>query len=91
MTKAEMISRVAKESEISREAAKKAVDAAFRAISGALESGESIYLPDFGKFEARARAARKARNPQTGEALEIPARKTVAFKPCSGLKIAINK
>lgn len=57
-----------------------AVDAVFEAITNALANEEKVSLFGFGNFEVRERAARKGRNPQTGEELDIPATKVPAFK-----------
>ena len=56
----------------------------------ALAKGEDVPLPGIGKLVVVERAARMGRNPKTGEALEIPARKAVGFKPSGMLKGAVN-
>ena len=56
----------------------------------ALANGEKVQLIGFGNFEVRERAARKGRNPQTGEEIEIPASKVPAFKPGKALKDAVK-
>ncbi len=55
-----------------------------------LEAGERIEIRDFGSFEVRRRAPRKARNPKTGEVLIAPAKSAVHFKPGKGMKDRIN-
>lgn len=60
-------------------------------IKNAVAAGESVQLIGFGTFEARERAAREARNPQTGATLKIPAKKVPAFKPGKAFKDAVNK
>lgn len=67
-----------------------AVDAVLESIQHALQNGEHVQLLGFGTFEVRERAAREGRNPQTGEALTIPAGKTPAFKAGKALKEAVN-
>lgn len=57
-------------------------------IAEALAAGEKVNLVGFGTFEVRERAARIARNPQTGEPVEVPATKVPAFKAGKGLKKA---
>ena len=59
-------------------------------IKNALESGESVLISEFGKFEVKDKHTRKGRNPQTGTDLILDARRVVTFK-CSGvLKDKIN-
>ena len=57
------------------------------AVTEALKSGEKVTLVGFGTFMVAERAARTGRNPQTGEKIEIPARKVVKFKPGSKLTL----
>ncbi|WEG18518.1 HU family DNA-binding protein [Alkalihalophilus pseudofirmus] len=63
-----------------------AVDAVVEAVQGFLAKGETVKLTGFGNFEVRERAARKGRNPQSGEEMEIPATKVPAFKSAKALK-----
>lgn len=70
--------------------ATKAVDAVFDTILNALKDGDKVQLIGFGNFEVRERAARKGRNPQTGEEIEIAASKVPAFKPGKALKDAVK-
>lgn len=60
-------------------------------IKEAVAAGDSVQLVGFGTFEARGRAARTARNPQTGGTIKIPAKKVPAFKPGKAFKDAVNK
>lgn len=90
MNKSELISQVAETSELSKKDATKAVDAVFEAIAGALQGGDKVQLVGFGNFEVRERSARKGRNPQTGEEIEIAASKIPAFKPGKALKDGIK-
>ncbi|AMB99715.1 DNA-binding protein [Aerococcus urinaehominis] len=66
------------------------VDAVFEAIQEHLADGEKVQIIGFGNFEVRDRAARKGRNPQTGEEIQIAASKVPAFKPGKGLKDAVK-
>ncbi|OUM96793.1 MAG: DNA-binding protein [Thermobacillus sp. ZCTH02-B1] len=86
MNKSELVNKVAELAELSKKDAAKAVDAVFDAIAEALQNGEKVQLVGFGNFEVRERSARKGRNPQTGEVIEIAASKTPAFKPGKSLK-----
>ncbi len=90
MNKTELINAVAEASELSKKDATKAVDAVFESILETLKKGDKVQLIGFGNFEVRERAARKGRNPQTGEEIEIPASKVPAFKPGKALKDAVK-
>ncbi|MCH1626159.1 HU family DNA-binding protein [Ferdinandcohnia quinoae] len=90
MNKTELISAVAESAELSKKDATKAVDAVFEALQNALSNGDKVQLIGFGNFEVRERAARKGRNPQTGEEIEIAASKVPAFKPGKALKDAVS-
>lgn len=90
MNKSDLITHVSEATELSKKDVTKAVDAVFEAISEALQSGDKVQLVGFGNFEVRERSARKGRNPQTGEEIEIPASKIPAFKPGKALKDGIK-
>ena len=89
MNKTELVAYVAETTELTKKDATKAVDAVFEAIESALKQGDKVQLIGFGNFEVRERAARKGRNPQTGEEIEIAASKIPAFKPGKSLKEAV--
>ena len=90
MNKTELVDAVATQAELSKQEAKKAVEALFETISNTLAKEEKIQLIGFGTFEVRERAARTGRNPQTGEEMTIPASKAPAFKPGKELKEAVK-
>ena len=90
MNKTEPVDAVATQAELSKQDAKKAVEALFETISNTLAKEEKIQLIGFGTFEVRERAARTGRNPQTGEEMTIPASKAPAFKPGKELKAAVK-
>ncbi|MCY9019947.1 HU family DNA-binding protein [Priestia megaterium] len=90
MNKTELVDAVATQAELSKQDAKKAVEALFETISNTLAKEEKIQLIGFGTFEIRERAARTGRNPQTGEEMTIPASKVPAFKPGKELKAAVK-
>lgn len=90
MNKTDLINKVADASEISKKDATKAVDSVFESISDALKEGDKVQLIGFGNFEVRERSARKGRNPQTGDEIEIPASKAPTFKPGKALKDSVN-
>jgi len=90
MNKTELVDAVATQTELSKQDAKKAVEALFETISNTLAQEEKIQLVGFGTFEVRERAERTGRNPQTGEEMTIPASKVPAFKPGKELKEAVK-
>ena len=67
------------------------VDEVFEIIQDTLINGEEVKIANFGNFEVRQKKSRKGRNPQTGEALEISARKVLSFKPSVMLKRELNR
>lgn len=81
MNKTDLINLVSEKAEISKKDATKAVDAVFESIVEALANDDKVQLIGFGNFEVRERSARKGRNPQTGEEIDIAAAKLPAFKP----------
>ena len=90
MNKTELVNSVAEATELSKKDASKAVEAVFESIQTALADGEKVQMIGFGNFEVRERAARKGRNPQTGEEIDIAASKVPAFKPGKALKDAVK-
>jgi DNA-binding protein HU-beta len=82
---------MAEKSDLSKKDAEKALNAFMDSVEGALTSGEKVQLVGFGSFEVRERAARKGRNPQTKEEINIPASKVPIFKVGKALKDNINK
>ncbi|QDS35005.1 HU family DNA-binding protein [Brevibacillus brevis] len=90
MNKTELVTRVAETTELTKKDATKALDAILDAIADALKEGDKVSLIGFGNFEVRERAARKGRNPQTGEEIEIAASKMPAFKPGKELKDSVK-
>jgi DNA-binding protein HU-beta len=76
---------------ITRRQAAEAFEAVFDSIVAALRSGEGAKVPGFGSFSLSERAARKGRNPATGESINIKASKTVRFKVGKELKESVNK
>ena len=91
MNKTELIAAVAKKADLSKKDAEAAVNAAVAAITAALKKGDKVQLIGFGTFEVRKRAAKQARNPQTGAVIKVPATKVPAFKAGSALKAAVKK
>ena len=90
MNKSELIEVIAKQSEISKAAAGRALDAAIVAIKQSLKKGNDVTLVGFGTFSVGKRAARSGRNPRTGAAIKIKAVKVPKFRPGKALKDAVN-
>jgi DNA-binding protein HU-beta len=90
MNKSELVDAVASATDSSKAQAQASVDAVIDSITGALKKGEKVALTGFGTFEVRNRAARTARNPQTGETINVKASKAPAFKAGKSLKDAVN-
>ncbi|MDD2376656.1 MAG: HU family DNA-binding protein [Clostridia bacterium] len=90
MNKAELISKIAEESKLTKKAAEAALEAFVTTVEGALTAGEKVQLVGFGTFEVRHRAARKGRNPQTKAEIKIAASKAPAFKAGKALKDLVN-
>ena len=90
VTKADIVDSVASEHELSKRQAGDIVDLILDEITTALKQGEKVQLIPFGSFVVRERKARTGRNPQTGAALKIAARKVPAFAPGKGLKDAVG-
>ena len=91
MTKADLVESVAKEAEMTKKDAEQLVEIIFDSIIQSLNKGEKIELRGFGSFRVRERNARQGRNPKTGEAVSIPAKRVAYFKPGKELKDIINK
>ncbi len=91
MTKADLVEKVANEAEMTKKDAEQLVEIIFDSIVSTLNNGEKIELRGFGSFRVRHRNARKGRNPKTGVAVSIPAKRVAYFKPGKDLKDLINK
>lgn len=90
MNKKELISSVAEMNDMGQKEVEVILNATLETIQDALVEGEMIDFYGFGKFSVTQRAARKGRNPQTGESIDIAAKNAVSFKPSKGLKDAVN-
>ena len=90
MNKAELITKMAEESKLTKKAAEAALEAFVSTVEGALKAGDKVQLVGFGTFEVRHRAARKGRNPQTKAEIKIAASKAPAFKAGKALKDLVN-
>ena len=90
MTKVELIEKMAKDADISKAAADKALNSFMDGIKKTLKKGNKVTLVGFGTFSVGKRAARTGRNPQTGAAIKIKASKAPKFKAGKGFKDAVK-
>ena len=91
MNKKELIDALAAETEMSKAAAGRALDALVGIITAKVAKKEDVQLIGFGTFKANKRAARTGKNPRTGEALKIAAATVPSFKAGAAFKAAVNK
>ncbi|MCO6495662.1 MAG: HU family DNA-binding protein [Bacteroidetes bacterium] len=85
MNKSDLIDHIAKDAAITKVQASAALNSFIDATSKALKKGDNLILVGFGTFSVTKRAARKGRNPRTGQEIKIPAKKVVKFKAGSDL------
>lgn len=90
MTKTELVREVASSCDLSQKAAGEVVDQVFGLMRNRLIKDGTFAIQAFGTFNVKDRAARKGRNPQTGDEIDIPARKVVGFSASSVLKADVN-
>ena len=90
MNKAELIGYVADAAGLSKSSATAAVEAVIGGITKALKDGESVSLVGFGTFSVVDRAARTARNPRTGETIQVGPSRAPKFKAGKALKDAVK-
>ena len=89
MNKGELVDRMAQAAGISKTAADKALNEFTNVVAETLKLGEKVTLIGFGTFQISERQARTGRNPRTGAALKIPAKKMVKFKPGTKLSESV--
>jgi DNA-binding protein HU-beta len=89
MNKKQLIERMVEHTDSPKAEAEKHLEAFTASVSEALKAGEEVQLPGFGKFYVREQKAREGRNPQSGEKMNIPARKVPAFKAGKSFKESI--
>lgn len=91
MTKSVLIEKVAEKVEgLTRNQTEIVVDTVFDSIKKALMNGEKIEIRGFGNFRLKTRKPRKARNPKTGESVDVPGKKVLFFKVGKALREALN-
>jgi integration host factor subunit alpha len=91
VTKADIAEKIQTTTGLSKKDSAAMMESVFAIMKESLEAGETIKISGFGVFEPKHKNARRGRNPQTGEAMTIEARKVVTFKSSSVLRDAINK
>jgi DNA-binding protein HU-beta len=90
MTKNELVRELAEDHSLPRKQVAELVEALLEKMTGVLRSGDKVQLPPFGQFKIRDRAARIARNPQTGAPVNVPAKRVLKFIPGKPLKDAVG-
>ena len=90
MNKSELIEAIARQADLSKAAAGRAVDATVKVIKTSLRKGGNVTLVGFGTFHVSKRAARMGRNPRTGAEIKIRAAKVPKFKPGKALKDSLS-
>lgn len=89
MNKMQLVEAVAEESELSKMQAKAALESVLNQIAKVLKQGESAQFLGFGTFKVNQRSTRTGRNPQTGKAIQIKAKKIPSFSAGKGLKESV--
>ena len=87
----ELIQQVADEANLTKTQAQDAVRALLKTIMQVVADGDKVTLVGFGSFEPRVRSAREGRNPQTNEAIQIPAARVPVFSAGKAFREAVNK
>ena len=90
VNKSQLIDQIAADADISKAAAKKALESFLGNVGGALKGGGRVSLVGFGSWSVSRRAAREGRNPQTGATIQIKAKNVVKFKAGSELSSSVN-
>ncbi len=90
MNKAELIAMITEKCDLTKEQVETVFKATFDAIAEVLSKQDKIMIPGFGSFTSKKRAARKGRNPATGQEMLIPETVVASFKAASQLKDTIN-
>ena len=90
MNKSELIQHIAKNADIPKAHATRALEATLGVIKSRLRKGDNVALNGFGSFQIGKRSARTGRNPRTGQPVKIKAKKVPRFKPSKALRDAVN-
>ena len=90
MTKNELVRELAEGFELPRKQVAELIEGLIEKLTAVLKTGDKVQLAPFGQFKIRDRAARVARNPQTGEPVNVPAKRVLKFIPGKTLKEAVG-
>jgi DNA-binding protein HU-beta len=90
MNKAELVEAVAKVTQLTKADTERTIDAMIDVVSKNIKKKDGVKLVGFGTFAVSNRKARVGRNPQTGEEIQIPARKVPVFRPGKELKDVVR-
>ena len=90
MNKAQLVEQLATEMEVTKADCERVLDATLDAIKTAVKKGDDVTLVGFGTFTRSKRKARMGRNPQTGEAIKVPACTVPKFRPGKAFKEFLN-
>ena len=90
MNTAELADRVAQEHGLNKTQAKAMIDTVLKAITEAAATGTEVSLPGFGKFKVQNRPEREARNPRTGEMINVAASRKLIFQPAKAVRDRLN-
>jgi DNA-binding protein HU-beta len=90
LNKGDLIAKIAKDTEIPKTQAEAVLNSVINGITSAMKKGQKVTLVGFGTFSVSKRRARNGRNPQTGAAIKIAARKVPKFAAGSDLKKAVK-
>jgi len=90
MNKAQIVSRVARDSKMTKVRTARVIDGFLDQVSRALKKGDRASLVGFGTFTVARRRARRGRNPQTGAPITIPARRVVRFTAGKTLRVEVR-
>jgi len=91
VTKADIAEKIQAVASLSKQESSDLLESLLSIMKDTLEAGEKLKIAGFGNFEVKQKSDRRGRNPQTGEAITIGARRILTFKPSNVLKAAINK
>ena len=90
MTKAELVDLITGSTGLNRRDTVTVVNLIMENIGGALAAGDKVELRGFGSFKVKSRRSRLARNPRTGDAVDVPAKRVPYFKASNELKDRLN-
>ena len=89
LSKPDFITLLSERYEVSKREATEMYDAVFSVLTDVVSEGNEVAIPNFGRVKISERAARTARNPQTGDVVEVPAKKTPKFQFAKNIKEAV--